>query len=153
MDVDGYEIVNVYKLPPTRLRSLDIPVFPHLCNYAGDFNCGHVDLGYDDSSSDGECLAGWTSINCLALLYHAKDAARFYSGHWKTGTNPDLAFASAGLNNRSPNRPVLKKFPRSRHRSLFIASTRIIDQIDQQYSGFLSTNGTSARPNGVTTLL
>ena len=27
VDVDGYKIVNVYKPPPTRLRSLDLPVF------------------------------------------------------------------------------------------------------------------------------
>ena len=27
VDVDGYKIVNVYKLPPTRLQSLDLPVF------------------------------------------------------------------------------------------------------------------------------
>ena len=37
-------------------------------------------LGYDDNSPDGECLADWASINCLALLYNAKDAASFYSG-------------------------------------------------------------------------
>ena len=29
LDVDGYKIVNVYKPPPTRLRTLDLPVFPH----------------------------------------------------------------------------------------------------------------------------
>ena len=29
VDVDGYKIVNVYKPPPTRLRTLDLPVFPH----------------------------------------------------------------------------------------------------------------------------
>ena len=61
-----------------------------------DFNCRHADWGYDDNSPDGECLAGWASINCLALLYNAKDAASFYSSRWNTGTNPDLAFASVG---------------------------------------------------------
>ena len=90
VDVDGYKIVNVYKPPPTRLRTLDLPVFPHPCLYAGDFNCRHADWGYDDNSPDGECLAGWASVNCLALLYNAKDAASFYSGRWNTGTNPDL---------------------------------------------------------------
>ena len=45
-DVDGYKIVNVYKLPPTRLRFLDLPVFPHPCLYAGDFNCRHADWDY-----------------------------------------------------------------------------------------------------------
>ena len=31
VNVDGYKIVNVYKPPPTRLRSLDLPMFPHPC--------------------------------------------------------------------------------------------------------------------------
>ena len=39
VDVDGYKIVNVYKPPPTRLRFLDLAVFPHSCLYAGNFNC------------------------------------------------------------------------------------------------------------------
>ena len=34
VDVDGYKIVKVYKPPPTRLRTLDLPVFPHLCLFA-----------------------------------------------------------------------------------------------------------------------
>ena len=80
------------------------------------FNCRHADWGYDDNSPDGECLAGWASINCLALLYNAKDAASFYSGRWNTGTNPDLAFASVGINSRLPDRRILDKFPRSQHR-------------------------------------
>ena len=37
VDVDGYKIVNVYKPPPTRLRFLYHPVFPHPCFYVGDF--------------------------------------------------------------------------------------------------------------------
>ena len=48
--VDDYKIVNVYKPPPTQLRTLDLPVFPHPCLYAGDFNCRHVDWGYDDDN-------------------------------------------------------------------------------------------------------
>ena len=124
VDVDGYKIVNIYKPPPTRLRTLDLPVFPHPCLYAGDFNCRHADWGYDDNSPDGECLAGWASINCLALLYNAKDAASFYSGRWNTGTNPDLAFASVGPNSRLPDRRVLDKFPRSQHRPSLITPPR-----------------------------
>ena len=34
VDVDGYKIVDFFKLPPTQLRSLDLPVFPHPCRYA-----------------------------------------------------------------------------------------------------------------------
>ena len=104
VDVDGYKIINVYKPPPTRLQSLDLPVFPHSCLYAGDFNSHHADWSYDNNSPDGECLAGWVSINCLALLYNAKDDASLYSGRWKTGTNPDLAFASVGRNSCLPDR-------------------------------------------------
>ena len=99
-------------------------MFPHLCLYAGDFNCRHADWGYDDNSPDGECLAGWASINCLALLYNAKDAASFYSGRWNTGTNPDLAFAIVGPNSCLPDRRVLEKFPRSQHRPLLITPPR-----------------------------
>ena len=115
VDVDGYKIVNVYKPPPTQLRTLDLPVFPHPCLYAGNFNCHHAEWGYDDNSPDGECLAGWESINCLALLYNPKDAASVYSSRWNTGTNPDLAFASVGANSRLPDRRVLDKFSRSQY--------------------------------------
>ena len=122
--VDGYKIVNVYKPPPTRLRTLDLPVFPHPCLYAGNFNYRHADWNYDDNSPDDECLAGWASINCLAFLYNAKDAASFYSGCWNTGTNPDLAFASVGPNSRLPDRHVFKKFPRLQHRPSLITPPR-----------------------------
>ena len=97
VDVDSYKIV---KPLPTRLQSLDLPVFPHPCLYAGDFNCRHVDCGYNDNRLDSECLAGWASINCLSHLHNAKDSASFYFGRWNTGTNTDLAFASVGPNNR-----------------------------------------------------
>ena len=116
VDVDSYKIVNIYKPPPTRLRTLDLPVFPLPCLYAGDFNCRHAGWSYDDNSPDGECLAGWASINCFSLLYNAKDAGSFYSGRWNTGTNPDLAFASVGPSSRLSDRRVLDKFPRSQLR-------------------------------------
>ena len=122
VDVDGYKIVNVYEPPPTRLRTLDLPVFPHPCLYAGDFNCRHADWGSD--GADGECLAGWASTNCLAPLYNAKDDDSFYSGRWNTGTNPDLAFSSVGPSSRLPDRSVLDKFPRSQHRPSLITPPR-----------------------------
>ena len=124
VDVDGYKIVNIYKPPPTRLQTLDLPVFLHPCLYAGDFNCHHANWSYDDNSLDSECLAGWASINCLALLYNAKDAASFYSGCWNTATNPDLAFTSVGPNSCLPDRRVLEKFFRSQHRPLLITPPR-----------------------------
>ena len=69
-------------------------------------------------------MAGWASINCLALLYNAKDAASFYSGHWNTGTKLDLAFASVGPNTCLPDKHVLDKFPRSQHRPSLITPPR-----------------------------
>ena len=120
VDVDGYKIVNIYKSSPTRLRSLDLSVFPHPCLYAGDFNCRHADCGYDDNSPDGEYLAGWASINCLALLYNAKDAASFYSSRWNTGTHLDLAFAGVGPNSCLRDRRVLEKFHRLQYRPSLI---------------------------------
>ena len=48
VDVDGYKMVNVYKPSPTRLRTLDISVFPHPCLYAGDFNCRYADCCHAD---------------------------------------------------------------------------------------------------------
>ena len=63
VDVDNYKIVNVYKPPPTRMQASDLPAFPHPCLYAGDFNCHHVDWGYNNNNPDGECLAGWASAN------------------------------------------------------------------------------------------
>ena len=65
VDVDGYKIVNVYKPPPTRLRTLDLPVFPHPCLYAGDFNCRHADWGYDDNSPD---VSAWLAGKVLIVL-------------------------------------------------------------------------------------
>ena len=87
---------------------------------AGDFNCYQDEWGFNHNRADGECLAGWARISSLALLFNAKDAARFYSGLWNADTYPDLAFARFGPNNCLPNRRALKSFPGSQHRPSFI---------------------------------
>ena len=125
VDVDGYKIVNIYKPPPMRLQASDLPVFPHSCLYAGDFNCQHIDWGYDSISADGDCLASWANCNNFTLLHSPKDAASFHSGRWKTGTNPDLAFASVDLDSRLPDRRILEKFPRTQHRPSLITPPRL----------------------------
>ena len=115
VDVDGYIIVNIYKPPPTRLQ---VPTFQcslNPCLYAGDFNCPHVDWGYKNNSADGDCLLVWASSNNLALLHDPKNEPSFHSGHWNTGTNPDLAFTTVGPDSRLPYRRVLERFPRSQH--------------------------------------
>ena len=149
VDVNGYKIVNVCKPPPTRLRSPDFPVFPQTCVYAGDFNCHHVDWRCDNSSPDGEYLAGWESINGFALLYNDKDVARSYCGRWNTGTNPDLAFAKVGPKSHLPDRRVLAKLPRSQHRPRLLHHQGLLWQCQTR----LLSDGTSARSNEVITLL
>ena len=125
VDVDGYKIVNIYKPPPMRLQVSDLPVFTHPCLYAGDFNCPHVDWGYNTNSADGDCLLAWASSNNLALLHDPKDEPSFHSGGWNTGTNPDLAFTTVGPNSRLPYRRLLEKFPRSQHRPSLITPPRL----------------------------
>ena len=146
VDVDGYKIVNIYKPPPTRLQVSNLPVFPHPCLYAGDFNCPHVDWGYNNSSVDGECLLAWANSNNLVLLHNPKDEPSFHSGRWNTGTNPDLAFTSVGPDSRLPHRRALKSSPGHN-----------IDPRLLHHLGFPClcresplSDGTSARPIGAT---
>ena len=47
VDVAGYKIVNVYKLPRSRFTPTTIPTFPHPSLYVGDFNYQHVNWGYN----------------------------------------------------------------------------------------------------------
>ena len=138
VDVDGYKIIKVYKPQLMRLQSLHPPVFPRLCPYAGDFNSWHADWVYGYNSPDGEFLAVWGSIHSLALQYNTKDAARFYSGCWNTGTNPDLAFSSADSNSRLPDKRVLEKFPRSQHRPSFIMIYGLDSKIHLIYLSLVS---------------
>ena len=125
VDVDGYKIVNIYKPPTTRLQVSDLPVFTHPCLYASDFNCPHVDWGYNTNSADGDCLLAWASSNNLALLHDPKDEPSFHSGRWNTGTSPDLAFTTVGPDSRLPYRRVLEKFPRLQHRTSLITPPRL----------------------------
>jgi len=124
VDFAGYKIVNVYKPPRSRLTPTTIPTFPHPSLYVGDFNCQHVNWGYNTTSPDGESLDSWATSNKVGLLYNPKKTASFFSRRWNVGTNPDLAFASFGQDSRLPDRRVLEKFPRSQHRPSLITPPR-----------------------------
>ena len=50
VDVAGYKIVNVYKPPRSWLTLTTIPTSPHPSLYVGDFNCQHVNWGYNTTS-------------------------------------------------------------------------------------------------------
>ena len=82
----------------------------------------------DSTAKEGRLLSAWLvgqGINNLVLLYNPKGLTSFHSGHWNSSTNPDLAFASADLYSRLPDRPVLEKFPKSQHRPSLITPPRL----------------------------
>ena len=113
LDVTGCKIINVYKPPRSRLTPTTILTFPHPSLYVGDFNCQHVNCGYNTTSPDSESLDPSATCNNLGLLYNPKQTASFFSRRWNFGTKPDLAFASLGQDSRQPVRRVLGKFPRT----------------------------------------
>jgi len=124
VDVAGYKIVNVYKPLRSRFTTTTILTFPHPSLYVGDFNCQHVNWGYNTTSPHGESLDSWATSNNLGLLYNPKKTASFFSRRWNVGTNPDLALASLGQDSRLPVRRVLGKFPRSQRRPSLITPPR-----------------------------
>ena len=125
VDVPGYKIINLYKLPRSRRTPTAIPAFLHLSLYVGDFNCQHVNWGYSKTFPDGESLDSWATANNLQLLYNPKGAASFSSHRWNIGANPDLAFASVGQDNQLPNTRVLGRFRRSQPRPFLITPPRL----------------------------
>ena len=126
INIDKYNIINVYKPPLVKFPPSGLPTFPSPSLYAGDFNCHHVDWGYNTSNSDGENLVEWAEINNLALLFNSKSPASFLSGRWGTGTNPDIAFTSNDHSNQLPDRRVLEKFPKTQHRPSLILAPKLV---------------------------
>jgi len=61
VDAAGYKIINVYKPPRSRLTPTTIQTFPHPSLYVGDFNCRHVNWGYNTISPDGKSLDSWAT--------------------------------------------------------------------------------------------
>ena len=97
-----------------------IPVFYTPCIYAGDFNCHHIDWGYNNINSDGERLAAWAPNNVLTLLQDPMDT--FHPGRWKSETNADLAIVKIKATCQLPDRRVLGKFSWSQHRPSLITT-------------------------------
>ena len=56
----------------------------------------------------------------------------FISCRWKTRTNPDLAFASAGLDRLQLDARTLEKFPRSQHRPSLIMAAKHLAPIPSE---------------------
>ena len=127
VDVNGLKVINIYKPPTAQLSSTFIPTHAHPCLYAGDFSCQHADWSYASIRPDGVYLVDWANKNGLDLLHNPKDAPSFFSGRWNSGTNPDLPFLSLGRDsNRSHDKCVLEKFPRSQHRPSLITALKMV---------------------------
>ena len=58
-DVEGYKIINIHKLPSTRLQAYKLLVFSCPSLYAVDFNSSHTDWKFNIKNADGECVAAW----------------------------------------------------------------------------------------------
>jgi len=63
IDVPGYKIINVHKPPHSRFRPMAILTLPHPSLYVGDFNCQHVNWGYNNAFPDCESLDAWATSN------------------------------------------------------------------------------------------
>ena len=105
VDVAGYKIINVYKPPRSRFTPTAVPTFPQPSLHVGDFNCQHVNWGYNKTSPNSESLDAWATSNNLGLLCDPKETPSF-SHQWNVGTNPNLAFASFGQDSRLQDRRV-----------------------------------------------
>ena len=124
VDVAGYKIVNLYKLPRSRLTPTTIPTFPHPSLYVGDFNCQHVNWGYNIPQRWEPGLLG--NIQQPWTVVQPKGNSQFLLSPLERRHQPmaDQAFASFGQDSRLPDRRVLKKFPRLQHSPSLITPAR-----------------------------
>jgi len=104
---------------------MTIPTFPHPSLYVGDFNCQHVNWGYNTTSPNSESLDSCATSNNLGLLYNPKETASLSSRRCNVSTNPHLAFASLCQDRGLPDRCVPGKFPQSQHQPSFITPPRL----------------------------
>ena len=107
VDVAGYKIINIYNLHardslqrPSRRSHTPVCI---LATSTASMS------PVVTTSPDSESLDPWATSSNL--------------GH--VGSNPDVAFANFGQDSRLPDRRVLGKFPRSRHRPFLITPPRL----------------------------
>ena len=62
------------------------------------------------SSPYGESLVSRATDSNLGLLYDPNGVDSFSANGWNVGTNPDLAFARFGQDNRLPVRRALRNY-------------------------------------------
>jgi len=117
LDVEEYQVANVYKPPSANWQNQILPILHHPSIYTGDFNSHKQDWGYDDSSKDGEELANRACKNDISLIYDAKQRGTFHSARWKRTTHQICAGLPLQMQVSST---VLGNFPHSQHQPMLI---------------------------------
>ncbi|KAL7861709.1 hypothetical protein SRHO_G00131500 [Serrasalmus rhombeus] len=64
-----------------------------------------------------------------APAIYAEEPTSFFSAHWNSYTNPDLAFATCHSNDLKPERRVLDRFPRSHHKPSIIKVPSLVEPV------------------------
>jgi len=85
-------------------------------SYVGDFNCQHVNWGYNRTSPDGESLESWTTSNNLGLLHSSKETSSFFS-HRRAVAYSAVEWTRARVDIRRVVAPAPQPEPATRPRS------------------------------------
>jgi len=113
--------VNVYKALRSRFTPTVIPTFPHPTLYVGDFNCQHVNWGYNKISWRWRFGLLINIQQVLPAVWPKGSSQSLLSASF----NADLAFASVGHDNRLPVRSLLGKLHWSQHQPSLITTPRV----------------------------
>ena len=122
-----------------RLQTLDLPVFPHPCLYAGDFNCCHADWV---TMTTVRTVSVWLTGQVLIVLPSYIMPRTLPVFIPATGTLAQVQTVAYRIDvslTSSPGHNIDLRLPH--HQGLL-----------WRCQACLLSDGTSARPNGVTTL-
>ena len=132
LDVDGYQIVNVYKPPSIRLQASDLPV-SHILVFMLTTLIASMLIGVMMPTVPME--NAWLARQVPKILLHfitQRMLASFHSGRWNTSTSPDLAFVSIDSDSRLPDIHCLRKVPKVSTLTLAYYSTQVCSSCTKQ---------------------
>lgn len=120
--VGDLTIINIYKPPAISWPANQPPLISHPVLIAGDFNSHHTEWKYRENDLNGLRIMEWAELQNMHLIFSHKDMATFKSARWGSETNPDLCFVSTDLRGKPipVNRHIVKHFPHSQHRPIFL---------------------------------
>ena len=132
VDVDGYQIVNVYKPSPIRLQASDLPV-SHIPVSMLMTLIASMLIGVMMPTVQIE--NAWLVRQVPKILLYfitQRMPASFHSGRWNTSTSPDLAFVSIDSDSRLPDIHCLRKVPKVSTLTLAYYSTQVCSSCTKQ---------------------